>query len=105
MDEHNRAIARDLAAQLAAVAPVVDLRVFGSRARGTASEDSDLDVFIEVEELDAGRRETIQDVVWEVGFKHRVVISPFLVTRHELEETALRSSPIVRTILEEGVRP
>jgi predicted nucleotidyltransferase len=104
MDEKDRTIALELRRRLASVANVVDFRVFGSRARGQAGEDSDLDVFVEVELVDATVRDAIETAVWEVGFEHGIVVSPFVITRHELEDTALRSSPIVLNILEEGVR-
>ena len=104
MNETDRVIAQELRSRLWAVARLVDFRVFGSRARGTAGEDSDLDVFIEIEDVDRQTREAIDDVVWEVGFRRSVVISPFVVTRRELEESALRSSPVVASILRDGVR-
>ncbi len=105
MKDKDRAIAVELRRRLANVARVVDFRVFGSRARGSAAEDSDFDVFVEVETGDAVTRDAIESVVWEVSFEHCVVISPFVVTKQEIEDTALRSSSIVRTIFEEGVRP
>jgi len=105
MKENDRTVAQELKRRLAGVATVVDFRVFGSRARGSAGEDCDLDVFVEVEAVDAAPRDAIEAGIWEVSFQHWIVISPFIVTRQELEETALRSSPIVPTILEDGVRP
>lgn len=44
LNKTDRVIAREFQRRLAAVAPVLDLRVFGSRARGEATPDSDLDV-------------------------------------------------------------
>jgi len=105
MKDTDRAIALELRRRLASIAPVVDFRVFGSRARGGATEDSDLDVFVEIERLDPAIKHAIESVVWEVSFNHCIVVSPFVVTRKELEETALRSSPIVLDILEQGVTP
>ncbi|HLA47881.1 MAG TPA: nucleotidyltransferase domain-containing protein, partial [Nitrospinota bacterium] len=64
----------------------------------------DMDVFIEVESINKVLKELILDTVWEVGFKNFIVISPLIFTRDEIERSALRSSPIVRNIVEEGVR-
>ena len=88
--------------RLAGLVQLVDFCVFGSRARGDAMEDSDMDVFIEVENLDKDLKERVQDAAWEVGFENFMVISPLIFTRDELENSPLRSSPIVRVIKEEG---
>ena len=63
MKERDVEIARQLKERLSEVVPLIDFRVFGSRARGDDDEDSDMDVFIEVESLDRETREKIFDVV------------------------------------------
>lgn len=103
MNEKDATIARELKQRLSTVVRLVDFKVFGSRARGDADEYSDLDVFIEIESLNNDLKETISDIVWEVGFRHDTVIMPLIVTRHEMEDTPLRASPIVKNIAEEGV--
>lgn len=103
MTKHDREIAAQLKKRLAEAVRLVDFRVFGSRARGDAEPDSDMDVFIEVEEFDKQIRTRIRDIVWEVGYEHGVYISPLIFTRHEIEDSPLRSAPIVRNIVEEGV--
>lgn len=102
MKDKDRGVALELKNRLAGFVQLVDFCVFGSRARGDAMEDSDMDVFIEVENLDKDLKERVQDAVWEVGFENFMVISPLIFTREELENSPLRSSPIVRVIKEEG---
>lgn len=104
MNSDDRHVAEELKRRLSAVVRLVDVRVFGSRARGDAEEDSDLDVFIEVESLDPGTEERMRDVVWELGMQRKIYISPLIVTRREVEETPLRAAPIILNIQEEGVR-
>ena len=97
-------IAKKLKDKLSKVVQLIDIRVFGSRARGDVGEYSDLDIFIEVEYLDKKLEEKIYDVVWEVGFENSIYISPIIFTRYEIEKSPLRASPILKNINEEGVR-
>ena len=104
MIDSDMRIAEELKSKLSHVVDLLDFRVFGSRARGDADEYSDLDVFLEVETLNKDQKDKIFDITWEVGFKHYLVISPLVFTRDEIENSPLRSSPIVVSIVEEGVR-
>lgn len=102
--DSDKQIAQDLKQQLLRITQLTDLRVFGSRARGTADNDlSDLDVFIEVPQLTPQLKKEILETAWEVGFKHFIVISPLIFTQDEIENSPLRASSIVRTILAEGM--
>ena len=87
-----------------ALAPIVQFRVFGSRAREDATAGSDLDVFLAVDHIDGELREEISELAWEVGFENDVVLSTFVVTVEQLEHGPLGVSPIVRQIEKEGVR-
>ncbi len=97
-------IAKELKERLSEVVKLIDFRVFGSRARGDEDEYSDMDVFIEVENIDKELKEIIRNVVWEVGFEYSIYISPLIFTRYEIEDSPLRASPIVKNINEEGVK-
>lgn len=103
MKARDLSIAMELKKRLSALAELVDFRVFGSRARGSADEYSDLDVFVEVERLDQSLKERLLDIAWEVGFEHLMVISPLIYTRDEIENSPHRSSPILKVIAQEGV--
>lgn len=96
-------IAKELKRRLSEIVPLIDFKVFGSRARGDYDEYSDMDVFIEVENLDESLKKTIRGIVWEIGFENSIYISPLIFTRYELEKSPLRASPIVKNINEEGI--
>ena len=103
MTENDYEIARELKELLAVHFDLIDFRVFGSRARGDAENEADMDVFIEVESLTPELKEKIHESTWLVGFKNFIVISPLIVSRFELEQTSLRSSAIILNIMREGV--
>lgn len=104
MKQKDFEIAKKLKEKLSEVVPLIDFKVFGSRARGDYDEYSDMDVFIEVENLDKSLKKTIRNIIWETGFENSIYISPLIFTRYELEESPLRASPIVKNINEEGVK-
>lgn len=96
--------AEQLKQRLAERATIIDFRVFGSRARGDAADDSDLDIFIEVEDLDREMKRNLADIVWDYSIDNGVVISPLFFSRSEVEDTPMRSSFILESIMIEGVR-
>jgi len=49
--------------------------MFGSRVRGEATPESDLDVYLVVTELTPAQRRWIDEIAWEVGFDKDRVIS------------------------------
>ena len=105
LTETDRQIVGEFQRRLADVVPVLDLRVFGSRVRGDAVPDSDLDVFIELETCTPELRRRISEVAWEVGFEMDRIISTVVTTRHELEHGAMGANPLVLNVERDGVRP
>lgn len=104
MEEKDYKIARELKNRLSQVVHIIDFRIFGSRARGDADEYSDMDIFLELDFINKEKKEMISDIVWEVGFNNFIVISPLFFTKEEIENSPLRSSPIVKNIMEEGIK-
>jgi uncharacterized protein len=97
-------IARELRDKLSKAMPIMDMRVYGSCARGDNSEDSDMDVFIEIETLTKTVKEVIREITWEVGLENEAVISPLIFSKEELENSPLRSAPIIENIMREGIK-
>ncbi len=80
------------------------MRVFGSRARGDATWESDLDVCVALATATPDIRRRIDELAWEIGFVAGLVIAPLVVTRDELDRAPLSISPLMTRIAAEGVR-
>ncbi len=104
MASDDRRIALEFKQRLGPLVRVLELRAFGSRARGDAAAGSDLDIFLVVDRIDADLRERISELAWEVGFENNVVLSTFVVTVEQLKYGPVGVSPIIRQIEKEGVR-
>ncbi len=104
LTEADREVAKTFQQRLKAIAPVLDMRVFGSRARGDAIDESDLDIFVEVETLTGKLRQRIFELAWEVGFEMDRVISTIVVTHDDLQHGAVGANPLILNIEREGIR-
>lgn len=79
------------------------MTLFGSRARGDAEPDSDMDVLLDVEaeRVSFAEKQRLRRLAGEVSIDFRVVISILLVDRRLREERGDFS--IFQNIREEGV--
>ena len=103
MNRYDRTVAAQFRQRLEKLTPVSDLRVFGSRARGNATPESDLDIFIQLPTLEAELYSQIIDLAWDVGFEADQVISVFIVTDGDVQDGAIGASSIVANIVNEGI--
>ncbi len=76
---------------------------FGSRTRGKATEESDLDVCVVVDRLDDSVDRAIMDIAWQVGFEHDVIISTVTYSQQEFEKGPCSESTLVQNVLNAGV--
>ena len=79
------------------------IELFGSRARGDAEPDSDMDVLVIVDDLSPELEDYISECAWEAGFEYGIVLVPVVFTRDEWENGPERYSLLAEAIRAEGV--
>lgn len=83
---------------------VLDVRLFGSCARGEVHEDSDVDVAVVLERLDWRTRCDVIDLATDIGLEHDLRLSPTLFDRATFEHWRTQQRPLVMDIERDGVR-
>ena len=83
--------------------PDARIWAFGSRVKGTATVESDLDVCVVVSTLNEAIRKQIRHSAGEIGFDHNVVISTVAYSTEEFERGPCSQSSLVQNILTQGV--
>jgi predicted nucleotidyltransferase len=80
----------------------VQVILFGSYARGEASEGSDVDLLVVVPKLDKKVLDVLLEAAWEVGFEADIVLSVVPVAASQLK--ILAESPFFQAVQREGIR-
>ena len=106
--EEVLSIVRELCADLRRLFPgeIMDVILFGSYARETADEGSDIDVMILLDES----RQRLAEKSWQVGeiaaellLEHGVLVSPIVENREYFDQN-VQTLPFFKCIQSEGVK-
>ncbi len=82
---------------------LLDLRLFGSKARGEAHSESDIDVMIEIADTNSEIEAQINEIIFEINLQNDSFISAVIFSRKELQEGPLAESPLYKIVQKEGV--
>lgn len=77
---------------------VREIRLFGSKARGTDSPDSDIDVFVVVRQRTAALVDRIIDLAFDCNLAYNVYISPRVAGEAVLSDPIWSATPFLRTV-------
>ncbi len=82
---------------------VVELYLYGSRARGDHHPDSDYDVFVVLQERTRDAIDTLYDAVVDVVCETGSLVSLKIVSREQFRTLVAEGNPLVANVLHEGV--
>jgi len=82
---------------------LLDFRIFGSKARGEDSPDSDIDVMIKLPEISFVIESEIDKIIFSINLKNDCFITAVLFGKKELEEGPMDQSPLYKAIEREGI--
>ena len=102
----DEALLRTIAAEIQAAIPGAEVRLFGSRARGTARPDSDLDLLVTVPDewlASHSRLEQTDALGWQLAY-HRLPIELLLFSSSEVEQRRNGSSNVIAEAFRYGRR-
>ena len=103
MNDKDREIAERFRELVSRRVKIHELRVFGSRARGDTSPESDLDLLVVVEQLDHSIERYISDCAWEAGFPEDVIVMPVTISLDTLRNSPIRESVFIKNVYREGI--
>ena len=103
LNYEDQRILKELAFRIRERYPEARIWAYGSRARGTATWDSDFDVFIVLARVDQSIDRWIRYLAWEVGFENDRVITTVVMNQFEFEQGPMSESTLVGNVLQEGI--
>ena len=84
--------------------PVQEVRLFGSKARGTDDSESDIDLLVLTSrKISWHERRAMTDALFDIQLKYNVVVSLLVVPETEWRTGLMTVLPIHKEIEEEGI--
>ena len=82
-----------------------ELVLYGSRARGDAHEESDIDVLVVIDDFDVNERGALFEAAYDAGVDgdDYISVSPFVVSTAQAADMRARERRIFREIARDGV--
>lgn len=83
--------------------PLVELRLFGSKARGDANSESDIDVVVVLREHNWQTDLKVYGACFDIGLEHDVLIQPVVFSVEEFHSRRTQVTPFYRAVAREGI--
>ncbi len=102
MDERSTMIASELKSKISSKYPLIEMRVFGSTARGDRSKESDIDVFIRLSTVNRELEDNLFDIAYDLELKYDCLIDLIVLSDENLADSHPKPM-IYRDMMKEGI--
>jgi predicted nucleotidyltransferase len=102
MNPKRKEIAEQLKKRIASKYRIRQFLVFGSSARDEAAKESDIDVWVCLDELNRDIEENLFDIAYDIELEYDCLIDLIAVSESDLEGD-IGKAPIRKNIMAEGV--
>ncbi|MBM4043726.1 MAG: nucleotidyltransferase domain-containing protein [Planctomycetes bacterium] len=82
---------------------LLEVKLFGSKARGDARKDSDLDVLVVISSGDWRMRDVVYGIVTDILLEGDVCISPKVISKAHYDRLREAESPFIGNVIRDGV--
>ncbi|QSQ08439.1 hypothetical protein H0A61_00761 [Koleobacter methoxysyntrophicus] len=82
---------------------LIEIRLFGSKARGKSMPDSDIDILIITKETNEKIKDIIFDITVDVNLIYDVVICPIIIAHKTYTDPLANQTNFYRAVREEGL--
>jgi predicted nucleotidyltransferase len=82
---------------------LVEFKLFGSKARNVADKESDIDIFIVIENTDWTIEKGIYELCFEISLRYDVLLSPVIFSKKDINNHIIQATPFYQVVAREGV--
>ncbi len=82
---------------------LIVIKLFGSKVKGDAEPESDIDIYLLLKEISPMVRDFIYDVAFNINLKYDLYISPIIISMGTYENPIFKITPFIKSIEQEGI--
>lgn len=100
----RKKIVYEINAEIKKEFPDASVILYGSQARGDATDNSDIDILILLnkEKVDFDTKTHIYNILYDIELKEQISVSPLIYARHEWENRPFKT-PFYLNVQQEGI--